>query len=238
MPTQPALVKSWSFSRYADYKKCPAMYKYKAIDKLPEPPSPAMARGAEIHKQAEHYALGKLRTLPEELALFKAEFKRLRDQKVKVIEESWAYRADWTQTTWNDWTGCWLRVKLDAAYINTEHNALVVIDHKTGKFRPDNQGDYMEQLELYAVAGLTRYPDVDVVSPRLWYLDHGRVYPDPDVDENEEELEFFRKDEKPLRKKWEARVKPMFMDRTFKPTPGDACRFCHFRKSNGGPCKY
>lgn len=240
MPANPktALVKSWSFSRWNEYRGCPAKFKYKALDKLPEPPSPAMERGTAIHKLAEDYTNGKLRTLPAELKLFKDEFKALRGQKVKMVEEQWAFKSDWSLTKWNDWSGCWLRVKLDVAYINAEHNALVPIDHKTGKFRDEKNDEYLLQLDLYGVAGFAQVPTVDVVSPRLWYIDQGRVFPDPDANDAEEEIEYFPKDIKLMRKKWEDRVKPMFMDRTFKPTPGDACRFCHFRKSNGGPCKY
>lgn len=240
MPSNPKanIVKSWSFSRWNEYRACPAKFKYKAIDKLTEPPSPAMERGTAIHKLAEDYTLGKLRTLPAELKLFKDQFKRLRDQKVKMVEEQWAFKRDWTLTKWNDWSDCWLRVKLDVAYINPEHNALVPIDHKTGKFRAEKNEEYVLQLDLYGTAGFAQVPTVDVISPRLWYIDQGRVYPDPDVNDEEEEIEFFPKDAKIMRKKWEDRVKPMFMDRTFKPTPGAACTYCHFKKANGGPCKY
>lgn len=238
MPSNPKanVVTSWSFSRYQDYQSCPAKFKYKHLEKLAEPPSAAMARGTAIHKMAEDYTNGKLRTLPKDLALFKEEFARLRKQQVKGVEEQWAFKSDWTLTSWNDWTGCWLRVKLDVHYTNVEHNALVPIDHKTGKFREEKNAEYLLQLDLYGTAGLVQVPTVDVVSPRLWYLDQGRVYPDPERDEPE--IEFLRKDAKDMRKKWEARVKKMFADRAFNPTPGDACRFCHYRKSNGGPCKY
>lgn len=237
MPSSPApQVKSWSFSRYMDWKKCPAYYKYKNIDKISEPPSPAMARGAAIHKLAEDYTNGKLRTIPKELSLFKEEFKRLKAEKVKMVEDSWAFRADWTETTWNDWTGCWLRVKLDVAYVNVQHNALVPIDHKTGKFREEKNDEYLLQLDLYGVAGFLKHPTVEVVSPRLWYLDQGRIYPDPE--KGEEEIEFRRADLPKMQKAWGARVKPMFADRTFKPTPGAACTYCHYKKGNGGPCRY
>lgn len=239
MPSNPKanLVTSWSFSRWMDYRTCPAKFKYKHLDKLPEPPSPAMARGIEIHKKAEDYTNGKLRTLPTELSKFKAEFKKLREQKIKHVEEQWAFKSDWSLTRWNDWTGCWLRVKLDVAYINIEHNAIVPIDHKTGSFRPEKNDEYMLQCELYGVAGLTQIEEVDVASPRLWYIDHGRVYPDPEQDEPE--LEYFRKDLKSGKKQWEDRVAPMFKDRNFRPTPSErGCRFCHYRKANGGPCKY
>lgn len=227
-------VTSWSFSRLSDYTQCPAKFRYKHLMKLQEPPNAAMQRGTDIHKMAEDYANGALKTLPKELALFKAEFTALKAQKIKFIEDQWAFTVEWGHTRWNDWNNCWLRVKLDAAYVNTEHNALVVIDHKTGKMRDENKGEYMLQLELYGLAGLLQQPEVDVVSPRLWYIDAGVVFPDPQV----EEVEYFRKDEKALKKTWAARVKPMFTDTSFKPKPNDKCRWCHYRKDNGGPCQY
>ncbi len=227
-------ITSWSFSRYNVYKECPAKAKYKFIDKLPEPGSAAMDRGTHIHKLAEDYAKAAIPRLPTELKLFKEEFAALKKQKVKFIEESWTFKADWSLTNWNDWSGAWLRVKLDAAYINAEHNVLVVIDHKTGKFSEHKNAEYEEQLQLYGLSGLKKHPTVDAVSPRLWYLDQGIIHPNPE----HEEIVYERKDEKYLEKLWQSKVKKMLADTTFKPTPGNACRFCHFRKENQGPCKF
>jgi CRISPR/Cas system-associated exonuclease Cas4 (RecB family) len=218
-----------------DWRGCPAKFKYKVIDKLVEPPNAAMARGSDIHKKAEDFVTGKLKKMPDELKLFEQEFKLLKGQKIKIVEDQWAFKADWTDTVWNDWAGCWLRVKLDVAYVNVTHNALVPIDHKTGKYREEKNEEYLLQLELYGLSGLLKYPTIDVVSPRLWYLDHGIIHPDPEKDD---EIEYFRKDLPDLKKRWEARVKPYFADKTFRPTPGAACTYCHFRKANGGPCKY
>lgn len=241
MPTLAPVVRkpvtSWSYSRYALYKECPAKFAYKNLDKLPEPGSAAMERGSAIHTLAENHAKGALKTLPVELALFKEEFKALRAQKQKMIEENWTWTKDWaSETTWNDWTGAWLRVKLDAAYLNPKANALVIIDHKTGKPRAENKAEYGEQLELYGLSGLVKFPDVKVVSPRLWYLDAGVIYPSGEA--NEPEIEYTREDEPRLKKLWIKRVEPMFRDKTFKPTPNARCGYCHYRSSNGGPCKF
>jgi PD-(D/E)XK nuclease superfamily len=228
-----APVKSWSFSRYSDYMKCPAFFKYKHLDKIAEPPNPAMQRGTDIHAMAEKFVKGELKKLPKELELFADDFQRVRGQQEKVVEESWAFKSDWSLTTWNDWNGCWLRVKMDLCYVNHEHNVAVPIDHKTGKCRDEEHAKYGEQLELYAIATLLQMPHVDVVSPRLWYLDHGVIFPDPE----KEELEITRKDLPKLQKKWEKKVAPMFKDTVFKATPSaTACRWCHYRQSNGGPC--
>ncbi|MGH2704622.1 MAG: RecB family exonuclease [Actinomycetota bacterium] len=45
-------------SRASDFKWCPQLYKYRVIDRLPEPPDPASARGSLVHSVLERlYAL-------------------------------------------------------------------------------------------------------------------------------------------------------------------------------------
>jgi hypothetical protein len=149
-------ITSWSFSRYSDYKQCPAKAKYKHIDRIKEPPNPAMARGAAIHTLAEEYIKGKGRTLPPELKLFEAEFKALRKQFKKsingmVVEDNWSFTSNWEETAWDDWIHCWVRIKLDCAHHEGD-DILIVTDWKTGKFREEMNEDYVEQLELYALA--------------------------------------------------------------------------------------
>lgn len=40
-------------SRAGDFMTCPLLYRYRSIDKLPEPPSPAAVRGTVVHKVLE-----------------------------------------------------------------------------------------------------------------------------------------------------------------------------------------
>lgn len=214
-------ITSWSYSRYSQYSKCPASAKYKFIDKIPEPPAPAMERGNAIHKLAENFTKGKEKKLPKELALFKDQFKELKSSK-PMIEETWAFKADWSETTWNDWNNCWLRVKADAACL--DENDLYVIDHKTGKKRDG----YQEQLHLTATVGMLKFPHVETVHTQIWYLDTG-----------EQVSEVYYSDNvKNMVKLWEKKVAPMMNDTTFKPVPGNHCRWCAFSKSKGGPCKF
>jgi len=42
-----------SASRASDYKTCPLLYRFRAVDKLPEPPSPEAARGTLVHAVLE-----------------------------------------------------------------------------------------------------------------------------------------------------------------------------------------
>lgn len=54
VPSRPAL----SPSRAADFKQCPLLYRFRAIDRLPEPSSPAQLRGSVVHTALEQlYAL-------------------------------------------------------------------------------------------------------------------------------------------------------------------------------------
>ncbi len=53
-PSRPAL----SPSRAADFKQCPLLYRFRAIDRLPEPTSVAQLRGSVVHAALEQlYAL-------------------------------------------------------------------------------------------------------------------------------------------------------------------------------------
>ncbi|MGH7869653.1 MAG: PD-(D/E)XK nuclease family protein, partial [Candidatus Dormibacteraceae bacterium] len=149
-----------------------------------------------------------------------------------IVEDTWAFTRGWEQTRWDDWVGCWVRIKLDCAH-RTSDDVLVVTDWKTGKFRPDQNEEYVEQLELYALAALILHPHLKEVRPRLAYLDTGDVYPPAG-----QELVFIQADVKRLKALWAKRTKAMLSDTVFAPKPNRFCAWCHFRKSNNGPCKF
>ena len=57
-PAPPARRPALSPSRASDFKQCPLLYRFRAIDRLPEPPSPAQVRGSVVHAALEQlYAL-------------------------------------------------------------------------------------------------------------------------------------------------------------------------------------
>ena len=232
---------SWSFSRLSAHELCPLKAKLSMIDKIPEPQKPALKRGDEIHQLAQKYITGAHAKMAPELLLFKALFKSLRRDHAKdpesvVVESSWAFRRDWSSTTYDDWKEAWLRIKVDVARVRPDH--VDVIDWKTGKFSPQfNLVDYLEQIELYALGGLLLYQRP--VTPRLVYLDQGVVFPE---EKHELERTYTPDDVPELRKKWEAKVKPMLADRKFAPKPNKWCYNCWYRKDNkangGGQCQY
>lgn len=53
-------------SRAADFKQCPLLYRFRAIDRLPEPPSSAQLRGSVVHAALERlYALPAAQRSPD-----------------------------------------------------------------------------------------------------------------------------------------------------------------------------
>lgn len=241
---QPTQITSWSFSRYNTYTQCPRKAKYLYIDKLKEPEDPTgpMARGGRIHELAANYVKGTVARLPSELSKFGVFFKTTRtaakrDPTTVVVEETWAFRKDWTRTTYDDWNNCHLRVKVDLAV--RDGDTVTVVDHKTGKFSPQyNLDQYMEQLDLYATAALQIYGDVKV-APELHFLDHGIVYPADETPDGKAVTPTYTQAQLPdLKKTWAAKTRAMLADKTFAPRPSRACTWCHFRKDNAGPCQF
>jgi hypothetical protein len=222
-------ITAWSYSRWSQYEECPAKAKYKFLDKLPEPGSPAMERGSAIHQLAEKVVLEKRSKIPEELVRFAAEFREVRRAKGVETELELAYTRDWEPCDWKDWDHAWVRIKIDLLVPIDKGKVLSIVDHKTGRPKPA----YAPQLELYALGALLRYPQANSARARLWYLDHGIISP-----ERHTEGVYPQSAVPALKKKWEQRVIPMLSDKKFAPRPGNYCRWCTFSKAKLGPCRF
>lgn len=237
---------SWSFSRYSDFKTCPLFFKLKHMDKVLEPKSDAMQKGIDAHEDAEKYIKGQLKKLPPVLMPMKAEFDEMKKMfKAKkfpiIVEDNWAFKADWSETQWNDWTGCWVRIKLDAAHYSDGHT-MWVTDWKTGKPSEYKVAEYMEQMELYAVSALLMSAVEEVeVHVRLAFVETGDMIA-PRLEDGTE-LVYTRADLPRLLKEWEKRVRPMMNAKNYPPRPNSSCRWCWYGQAKvaaGGPglCKY
>lgn len=242
-------IQAWSYSRFSTYDQCPRKAQYQYIHRLPEPDSTAGMKGTRVHAIAAMIATGKLpppskdnrafyaelpailksKTFPEELATFQQEFKELRKIASVQVESDWAFRKDWTPCGWFD-RDCWLRIKVDLHWLAQRKNGrgrvteVEIRDHKTGKWSKD----HVLQRSLYGLGAFLMYPDAAVVRAAHWYLDLGK----------EESDTWVRKDLPGLQQEWLNRTTAMLNDTTFAPRPSDKCRWCHFRKANGGPCEF
>jgi hypothetical protein len=241
---KPTYFTSWSFSRWADWDKCPLYAKYKHLDKLPEPKHPAMARGIEIAEKTEAYMKKQASRLPKELASLGDHYKALRKHPGLQVEASWNFDTAWKPVAWNDWNRCVLRMKIDMHAVNKDQTRIDIIDNKTGKFTTYGVEKYDMQVDLYIAGGGIIYPQAKEFTARLWFSDQGVIYP-----EGEARVVTAAESGK-LRKVWDRRVKPMMNDRRFPPKPGRHCNYCAFSKNatvdDGkggkvaapGPCKF
>jgi hypothetical protein len=215
---------AWSWSRLAAYEECPYAFALRTLDKREVPQSPAMKRGDDIHIEAEGYVKRKVRALPKSLIKYRDEFRLLIKQRA-TAEENWAFTNTWDPTGWFKRDGKpspWLRVKTDA-HVALPRGVIKIIDYKSGQVRVKE-----DQLKLYGTAGFAMFEGVKIIIAAFWFLDwHVTVERRYTIDQYGM-----------LKKMWERRVMRMMNDTRFDPTPGNHCRWCHFRKSNGGPCKF
>lgn len=212
---------AWSFSRLTLWEECPLRAKLQNLDRIETPKGPALERGNIIHKEAEDYALGRIKITPN-LKSLEGDFKILKASN-PLVEQQWAFNVNWEPTEWFG-RDAYVRIICDAVTMPTPDFACV-IDHKTGKLRDG----YQEQVELFSTGVFSRYGSVQEAATELWYLDHGTIIQNA----------FHRKDHTSLKKKWSKRAAPMLKDEKFPPKPGNHCRWCHFRRSNGtGLCPY
>lgn len=223
------MIKEWSYSRYSTYKACPRKAKYKYVDYYPEPGNIFMHRGTKYHDIAEKYISGELSRLPKQLASFKKLFQTLRkgfaDNEV-FVESEWGFDSDWKPCTYK---GAWLKMKLDCAASDTWSDRMVIIDWKTGKYNGERVADYLEQLSLYALGTFIVCPEINVIEPRIGFLDHGFVYPIAD-----EKIVYTRENDfETLKQLWIDKTYPMLNDTEFICNNSFySCKYCYFNAKN------
>lgn len=229
-------IKSWSHSRYENFKKCAFRAKLLYVDRLEEPRGPLKPglteypndRGNRVHEGAELYIKGGVELLPE-LDYFKPEFLRLRelyaqDLTTVSLEGEWGFTNEWAPTAYKS-DDCWLRVKLDAM-VTMDPTWAAVIDYKTGR-RSGNELKHAEQTQLYTIATFLRYPDLKRVTTELWYLDQNELA----------RAEYTRDQAMRLFKVWDDRGMAIINEVLFEPNPNKfSCLFCHFGPKDSGPC--
>ena len=218
-------IQGLSHSRLNVYEQCPKKAKYKFIDKLQEPGSENMDRGLALHKEIETWLTNPHAEIPKVLEdeTLQEWYEALRAMPHLQAELQVAFTKTWQPVAWFG-RGVWMRVAFDAAVERPDRSVLVV-DHKSGKSYPEHE----LQAELYALGALHHWPSAPYVEVAFAYLDlpaiRTKIYT--------REAEFAV-----LMANVIQRTELIAKDTTFVANPGPKCRWCHFRKSGGGPCDH
>lgn len=224
---------AWSFSRLYTYRRCPAWFKYQNLDKIPQPPVPAMERGSALHKTLEDYIKNPRKRLTKDFKLIAATMAKIRKLKPQA-EIELAFDAKWQPVSWFD-KAVACRIKIDLVY-ESSPGVLCIIDYKSGRIKPE---EHQEQLRLYKLAALLelvkRMPGVHAVTTGVWYIDHESV---PRL-LSTTTVDTFVATLKAEQKYWLAETRALVKDKSFRPNPGRNCAWCpySFRKTltTGGP---
>jgi hypothetical protein len=214
----------------------------------------ALVRGSAIGKTLEDYVSGKTAKLtsawghadgtsdtnkithPKVVALAKAYRAGFKKAKV-AVEKMLNFDRDWNLLPQGWSPKIWLIIKMDVFQHVTGKSGRVVdwktggVDKRTGEVRGDPK--YAEQLQIYSVAALSAFPQMEAMTSALCFVDAGEKF-DPVIEMASGYItrDGLKKQQKALEK----RVLPLFNDKTFAPRGSDKCRFCSFSKTKGGPC--
>ena len=226
-------IKAASYTRLSKFEACPLSAKLAYDDKIPEPERPlppgktehANDRGTRMHTAAELFTHGGIELIPE-LMKFRAEHEKAREMFAAgkaSTEGDWAYTKDWEPVAWMS-SDVWLRVKLDlCVHISKDH--VVVVDYKSGK-RYGNEIKHAEQMQLYVLSTLFRFPKAATVTTELWYWDQDEIAT----------MTYTREQGLRFVKNFERRIGAMINCVDFKPNPNFfSCRWCPYKpKEKGG----
>lgn len=242
---------SLSPSRASDFKTCPLLYRFRTLDRLPEPPSPVMVRGTLVHAVLDRLfdlAPGG-RTLAAAEQLVLPQWEQLRESVPEAADmfrdadelASWLASARGLLASYFQLedparlepaereqlvevvlpSGLRLRGYVDRLDVSPAGDVRVV-DYKTGATpRESYEGKALFQLKFYALV-IWRTRGVIPRQLRLLYLgDRDMLTYAP----HEAELRGF---ERTLEALWAA-IARATSARDFRPSPGPVCEWCQHR---------
>lgn len=247
--TEPRL-ETLSPSRAGDFKTCPQLFKFRAIDRIPEPPSVYQARGTTAHLALQRLfdAAGSERT-PERLYdLFREAWTEVRgtDEFERLFasveeERDWGLEsmallanyfsiedpgsidpAERELDMTEDLDGIVIRGILDRIDRDAE-GQLIITDYKTGKAPPERYAlSSFFALKIYALLIRNRWGETPK-EVRLLYLNGPTLYRLPVDDRQLDAMDG------QLRALWAAIERAMSTDR-YPTRPGRLCDWCSYQE--------
>lgn len=244
------MLETLSPSRASDFKTCPQLFRFRAIDHLPEPPSPHQARGTTAHLALQRfYELSREQRSPDRLyELFRQAWTELRsDDEFAGLFESIEEEREWGLQS----------LELLANYFQLENpgsfdplereldllepvgegmmirgildrvdrlpdGRLVITDYKTGTAPPETYSiPAFFALKIYALL-IRRHLGETPAEVRLLYLNGPTMYRFP-VDDRQ-----LNAMEKQLGALWTAINRAIERD-NFPARTGPLCNWCSFR---------
>ena len=223
-----------SYTQWSTFKKCPAQYKHRYVEKLPTPPSSAAAqRGTNLHGVVEQLLQGKIDAIPflddgagnniyAPLEPYEDFFKMLKD-KGAVAELGFLLNHDWEPC--EEGEPVHVRGYIDII-VPPSDGHIYIYELKTGK----EYDDHVEQRNFYGAAalGLAWDQEVEKVTVYGTYMDLGEMRENTYAASMQSTYKYF----------WNQKLEQMDNEQALVPNPGFYCRWCPFSKDKGGPCKF
>lgn len=238
-------------SRAADFKQCPLLYRFRAVDKLTGPPTPAAVRGTLVHAVLETlFDLPAHERTPERaLELVEPRWRALVEAEPELADmldsngdtdESWFAQAAGLVERWfeledptrlepadrelyveTDIDGLVLRGYIDRVDI-APTGAVRIVDYKTGRCPdPRFEGKALFQMKFYALV-LWRLRGVIPAMLQLVYLGDGKV-----VRYVPDEADLLAV-ERNVRAVWAA-IERAAVTGDWRPRPSTLCSWCEFQ---------
>ncbi len=240
-------------SRASDFKQCPLLYRFRAIDRLPEPSSVAQVRGSVVHAALEQlYLLPAAQRVPETaMALAAPAWERVVAEKPSVVDDvtpelratlldearallSGYYRLE--DPTRFDPQSCEQRVEVELAdgtllrgFVDridvADTGELRVVDYKTGKAPPEARAlaEFKAMFQMKFYA-VALLRSRGVLPARLRLI----YLADSQVLDYTPDLDELLRFEKTLMAIWQA-IRSAGATGDFRPNPSRLCDWCAHR---------
>lgn len=246
-PASPPTLETLSPSRAGDFKVCPQLFKFKAIDKIEVPPTVYQARGTTAHLALQWlFDLPADERTPEQLyELFRRAWIELRDTEYPDLFDNTGAEREWgieslevlanyflvedpTQVEpldreldmLEDLGDITIRGILDR--MEEEPDGVVITDYKTGKAPPEQYAiPAFFALKIYALL-IRKRTGRTPVRLKLMYLNGPTVYEIPVTDQQLDATQ------RMLEALWAA-INRAILNEDFPTRPGKLCDWCQYR---------